>query len=263
MFGGSDTVDVQMLGTFSDRALVLNSQGQCFQALLAEDKGNVVFSGVEPQEMPVYSAQDVAVEAKNVARAAVDAMLSEGAEAASGSLDELVRLVTSGVSVTGWSHCRDIREWLGHSQGWRQALIESDNAVGALLSSQSETLTIDYPRELQTECAYGSPHQWLCEFYSQLRESVTAWHTHLAPLCGECFPDTFGEFLTDLTEDVAALDEIQSNLSEFLEAPQISAHLDELVTVTEQLAEQLPLVSRGVEFVAAFVRRSQEKEQVG
>jgi hypothetical protein len=263
LFGGSDTVSIQTLGTFPTHALVLNSEGKCFRANLGENECCPMIESVVSEEMPVYGSEHVAVEARQAARAAVDAMLSEGVEAAAGPLAELARLVNTGVPITAWSYCRDIEEWLNHSQGWRQALEESSQAVGALLSSQSETLTFDFPLELKIDGFDGVFDKSLGRFYSELRESVASWQAYLAPLAQQSYPGTFGEFVVDLAEDVAALEEIQSSMLEFLEGPGASAHIGNLSELTEQLMKQLPVVSRGVEFATAFSRRFQDKEQVG
>lgn len=260
MFGGSDTVAVQTLGTFSDSALILNSDGKCFRAFFEGDDGKLLVSRVEPKEMPVYGPQQVAIEARQAARAAVDAMLSEGTEAAAGPLAELARLVNTGVPITAWSYCRDIQEWLCHSQGWRQALEESRDAVDELLFSEPQTLTFDFPVGLKNDGFDGPFHRSLGRFYNELRESIDSWKAHLEPLAEQEPAGTFGEFVTDLAEDVGALEEIQSSMLEFLQGPGASTHVRNLTEVTEQLAKQLPVVSRGVEFAVAFSRRSQDKE---
>lgn len=260
MFGGGDTVNVQTLGTFSDNALVLNSDGKCFRAFFegADDKLRV--SKVSPEEMPVYRSQDVAVEARQVARAAVNAMLSEGTAAAAGPLAELARLVNTGVPITAWSYCRDIQEWLCHSQGWRQALEESSNAVDELLCAEDEVSVFEPSLELKTDGVDGVFHKSLGRFYSELRESVANWKTHLDPVVQQNHSGTFGEFVVDLVEDIDALDEIQSSMLEFLQGPGASTHVGNLAEVTEQLMKQLPVVSRGVQFAVTFSRRSHDKE---
>jgi len=262
LFGGNDTVSVQTLGTFPDNALVLNSDGKCFRAYFQGDNCRLRVSKVKTEEMPVYGSEHVAIEARQAARAAVDAMLSEGTEAAAGPLAELSRLVNTGVPITAWSYCRDIEEWLRHSQSWRQALDESSQAVDELLSRHDETLTFDYPLELKTDGFDGMFHKSLGRFYTDLRESVAGWNSYLAPLAEQDFPGTFGEFVVNLAEDVAALEEIQESMLEFLEGPGASTHITNLAEVTEQLVAQLPVVSRGVQFATAFARRYQDKEQV-
>lgn len=260
LFGGNDTVSVQTLGTFPTHALVLNSEGLCFRANFGEDGCCPVIETVVSEEMPVYGSEHVAVEARQAARAAVEAMLNEGTEAAVGPLAELARLVNTGVPITAWSYCRDIKEWLDHSEGWRQALDESSQAVDELLSRHDETLTFDYPLELKTDGFDGMFHKSLGRFYTDLRESVTGWQSYLAPLAEQSFPGTFGEFVVDLAEDVAALEEIQGSMLEFLEGPGASTHIGNLAEVTEQLVAQLPVVNRGVQFATAFAQRYQDKE---
>lgn len=259
LFGGSDTVSVRTLGTFPTYALVLNSEGNCFRANFAEDKQRLTIKTVVSEEMPVYGSQHVVEEARRVAEAAVQAMMENDCEGAAGPLAELSRLVSSGVPISAWSYTRDIEEWLTHSDGWRRALSESSHVVDQLFLAEGVTDDFSLPLESDTDSVDGLFQKSLGRFYSQLRESVARWQAELAPLKTETFDGAFGEFVTDLAEDVDALGEIQSAMIEFLEGPGASTHVGNLAEVTGQLAEHLPVVSRGVVFATAFSRRQKEK----
>ncbi len=100
LFGADDAKSVQVVGTYSDHAIVANREGEFFRCEWSIKDGEVLLQNVRQIDVPVHEGEVRQSAIRRQYDEAVDAILECRTEDAEEKLKELLDLATGGVPMT-------------------------------------------------------------------------------------------------------------------------------------------------------------------
>lgn len=133
LFGGTQSVEVQTLGTFSEHAIVMNSDGQFFRASFKDGEEGLSLDEVQEIDVPVYEASELKGQVREHAERAVDSLLKGQGGGAFEDIIALYDLVKSGVPLTAESVEQALDDLTGTETEWVSALRENEKDIRVFL----------------------------------------------------------------------------------------------------------------------------------
>jgi hypothetical protein len=129
LFVGDSNVEIARLATFTDRVVVGTAAGEYFEAKLESVNGEVVLSDPSSLDVPVVDSTNAAKAVRDYTLSAVDAILSEDADVATGHILELVSLHEQKQVEAARDFAAEIKAGLAGKRAWREVYGEQQEEI--------------------------------------------------------------------------------------------------------------------------------------
>lgn len=138
LFGGSKDIEVQTIGTFSEHAIVMNSEGQFFRATFGQGDEGFTLEEIDEIDVPVFEASELKGQIREHTDKAVDSLLKGNGSGAFEDIVALYDLVKSGVALTAESVEQTLDNLVGEDTEWIQALRENEKEIRGFLGVEAK-----------------------------------------------------------------------------------------------------------------------------
>jgi hypothetical protein len=139
LFGAARDVSVQTIGTFSEHAIVMNSDGQFFRAAFkVTEGGELELDVVEEISVPVFEAHELKGQVREHSNRAVDLLLKGQGNNAFEDILSLYDLVKNGVPLTAESVESEWDSYIAEESDWVQAIRDGEKTVRGFLGVEAK-----------------------------------------------------------------------------------------------------------------------------
>jgi len=156
IFVGDSDTEVARLATFADRVVVGTATGEYFEAKLTQADGSMGLTEAKQLDVPVVDSTNAAKAVRDYTLSAVDAILSEDADVATGRILELVSLHEQKQVESARDFSGEIAAGLAGKRRWREIYAEQQEeihrqVVDCLEAISSEQLEAKYTPLYETD----------------------------------------------------------------------------------------------------------------